>query len=156
MSRQVIVQDVAILRAAGERLLATPQGYLLERASSRGLLAVLAVRHGREQTVDELDVLVDLGLEVVDVVVEHPIYGELRGLLHLRSREDVARFLRRFDESGARLLSETTGGLHLHTVRAPRRELIAQARADLRRRGYLVEPRGRRPGAASRASRRAR
>lgn len=140
VSRQVIVQDIAILRAAGERVLATPHGYLVERAASRAPQAVLAVRHTREQTRDELDLLVDLGLEVVDVVVEHPLYGELRGLLHLRSRDDVARFIRRLDASGARLLSEVTGGPHLHTIRAPRRQLIARARAELGRRGYLVLP----------------
>jgi len=98
----------------------------------------LACRHGREETEDELNTLVDLGLEVVDVVVEHPVYGEIRGLLHIASREDVARFVARLRRSHARLLSAVTGGVHLHTVRGARRELIAKARSELRRRGYLV------------------
>lgn len=139
VSRQAVVQDVAVLRAAGERVLATPQGYVLERDAARMAQAVLAVRHERGRTADELNALVDLGLEVVDVIVEHPIYGELRGLLHLRSREDVARFLGRLEKSRAALLSAVTSGLHLHTVRGPRRELVVKARAALRRRGYLVE-----------------
>jgi transcriptional regulator of NAD metabolism len=142
VSRQVVVQDVAVLRAGGHGILATPHGYALEREAARAE-AVLAVRHGRAQTADELNTLVDLGLEVVDVIVEHPVYGEMRGLLHIASREDVARFVARLRRSRARLLSAVTGGVHLHTIRGPRRELIAKARAALRRRGYLIGTRAR-------------
>lgn len=143
VSRQAVVQDVAVLRAAGQAITATPRGYVLDRERPPGAEAVIAVRHGRAQTADELNALVDLGLEVVDVVVEHPVYGEMRGLLHLASREDVARFVARLQRSRARLLSAVTGGVHLHTVRGPRPELITKARSELRRRGYLVG--GRRP-----------
>lgn len=138
VSRQVIVQDVAVLRAAGHGILATPRGYVVERERPPRTEAVLAVRHGRAETADELNALVDLGLEVVDVIVEHPVYGEMRGLLHLTSREDVARFVARLARSRAGLLSATTGGVHLHTVRGPRRELVARARSEMRRRGYLI------------------
>lgn len=154
VSRQAVVQDVAILRAAGESILATPRGYVLERTRRSRAQAVLAVRHTPAQTPNELNALVDLGLEVVDVVVEHPIYGEMRGLLHLASREDVARFLESLARSGAALLSAVTGGVHLHTVRAPRSDLIAKARAELRRRGYLLEGRGPRGSPRRRAARR--
>lgn len=138
MSRQVIVQDVAVLRAAGRGILATPRGYVIERAMPPRTEAVLAVRHSRAETADELNALVDLGLEVVDVIVEHPVFGEMRGMLRLRSRDDVARFVARLGRSRAGLLSATTGGVHLHTVRGPRRELLAKARSEMRRRGYLI------------------
>lgn len=133
------MQDVAVLRAGGAPVVATPHGYYVERARDGAVRTVLAVRHGRRDTALELNTLVDLGIEILDVTVEHPIYGELRGLLRLRSRADVRRFVRRLHDPDVRLLSEVTGGLHLHTVAAPSRALVARAKDDLRRRGLLVE-----------------
>lgn len=139
VSRQVIVQDVALLRARGEEVVATPQGYLLaERLAPMAQRTVLACRHGREETDDELTTLVDLGVRVIDVIVEHPIYGELRGMLALESREDVRHFVRRLHESGAALLSALTKGVHLHTVEASRPEMLDRAREALRNKGYLL------------------
>lgn len=139
VSRQVIVQDMAVLRASGEEILASPQGYYLYRRGLETYRAVVAVCHTPEQTEDELIALVDVGVEVVDVIIEHPLYGEQRGMLHLASREDVRQFMSRWASSGARLLSELTGGLHLHTLEARRPEQLDRARAVLRERGYLVE-----------------
>lgn len=139
VSRQVIVQDMAVLRAAGEQVQASPQGYYLYRPVPGNQRVVVAVRHTPEQTEDELTALVDIGVEVVDVIVEHPIYGEQRGLLHITSREDVRQFIERWQETGARLLSELTDGLHLHTLEARRPEQLARAQQVLRERGYLVD-----------------
>lgn len=139
-TRQTVVQDIAILRARGEPIVATSRGYLL--ASSlvpNHHRAILAVCHRPDQTEDELSLLLDLGLRVVDVIVDHPIYGEIRGMLMLDSREDLAEWLRGLRERRAHLLSELTEGFHLHTVEAPRPDLLERARAALRRRGYLVE-----------------
>ncbi|WP_066637727.1 transcription repressor NadR [Desulfolucanica intricata] len=117
VSRQVIVQDVAILRAQGIDILATPQGYLLMKQKLEPpKRTILAVKHQFEQTQDELYVLVDNKLKVIDVVVEHPIYGELRGYLMLESRADVNQFINNIKAGGASLLSSLTGGVHLHTV----------------------------------------
>ncbi|MEW5959192.1 MAG: transcription repressor NadR [Chloroflexota bacterium] len=139
VSRQVIVQDMAVLRAAGHEILASPQGYYLPRPLWETHRTVVAVRHTPAQTEDELIALVDVGVEVVDVIVEHPIYGEQRGMLHIASREDVRRFMDRLSATGARLLSELTDGLHLHTLAARRPEQLRRARQVLRERGYLVE-----------------
>lgn len=139
VSRQVIVQDMAVLRASGEQILASPQGYALHRPLAGAYQAIVAVQHTPEQTETELLALVDVGVEVVDVIVEHPIYGEQRGMLHIASREDVAHFIERLRETGARLLSELTGGLHLHTLQARRPEQLDRARHALRELGFLVE-----------------
>lgn len=139
VSRQVIVQDIAILRAAGEDIVATPQGYRLGAGTVAPYRAVLAVRHRPEQTQLELDTMVDCGLRVLDVVVEHPVYGELRGLLMLSSRQDVASFIERVTRSGAALLSTLTGGVHLHTVEALRPDALVRARERLRALGILLE-----------------
>jgi len=100
------------------------------------------VRHRPEQTEDELTIMLDLGLRVVDVSVDHPVYGEMRGMLMLDSREDLRDWLRTIKEKQAHLLSELTDGIHLHAVEAPRAELIERARQALRERGYLFEEAG--------------
>lgn len=139
VSRQIIVQDIALLRAEGNPILATPQGYLLQAeplpASKR---TMLAVRHSPPQTQSELSLLVKHGLTVVDVIVEHPLYGELRGNLMLRSLADVERFMERVKKGQTSLLSSLTMGLHLHTVEYQSAGDLTRAQADLAQQGFLV------------------
>lgn len=136
VSRQVIVQDVAILRAKGYNVMATPQGYLLPQ-NTRGVdTAVLAVKHSPRDTQEELNIMVDHGLKVLDVLVEHPLYGELKGYLMLESRQDVKRFVERVKHEEATLLSSLTNGVHLHTVEYCREEDLEAARAELRKKGF--------------------
>ena len=101
--------------------------------------AILACRHAPERTEEELNILVDHGVKVVDVIVEHAVYGELRGSLMLESRADVQDFLAQVRSSHASYLSSLTGGVHLHTVEASRSELILRAKAQLRARGFLLK-----------------
>src|SRR5579863_528926 len=89
VSRQCLVQDVAILRAGGEEIVATPRGYRLPKGSGRRHRAILACRHAPERTEEELQILVDHGVKILDVIVEHPLYGELRGSLMIESRADL-------------------------------------------------------------------
>ncbi|MCR3921902.1 MAG: transcription repressor NadR [Firmicutes bacterium] len=139
VSRQVIVQDIALLRAAGEQVLATPQGYLLPRSETRALVqAVIACSHTRTQMGDELGIVVDLGGKVRDVVVEHPIYGEMRANLMIASRRDLSLFLRQVEETQAQPLSALTDGLHLHTVEAPSTTIMQEIRDALDNAGFLV------------------
>lgn len=139
VSRQAIVNDVAILRAEGRPIIGTPQGYLLvEPESPAGQYAVLACRHDREGARAELSALVEHGVTVLDVVVEHPLYGELRGNLMISTARDVDRFLESLDHDEAELLSALTGGVHLHTVRAPSEQALEGARRALRDAGMLL------------------
>ncbi|MGH9690405.1 MAG: transcription repressor NadR [Candidatus Acidiferrales bacterium] len=139
VSRQCVVQDIAILRASGKEILATPRGYQLPGNSARSVQAVLACRHAAERTEEELQTLVDHGVKILDVIVEHPLYGELRGSLMIESRADVQDFLRQVKATRATLLSSLTGGVHLHTVEASREEMISRARAQLRAHGFLLK-----------------
>lgn len=139
VSRQCLVQDIAILRAAGEEIVATPRGYRLPEATAHAHRAVLACRHAPERTEEELQILVDHGVRILDVIVEHPLYGELHGSLMLESRADVQDFLTRVKATHASLLSSLTSGIHLHTVEASRPEMIERARARLRQRGFLLK-----------------
>jgi uncharacterized protein len=139
VSRQCLVQDVAILRAGGEEIVATPRGYRLPLAAPQAHRAVLACKHAPERTKEELQTLVDHGVKILDVIVEHPIYGELCGRLMLESRADVDDFLEQVRNSKASLLSSLTGGVHLHTVEAARPEAISRAKAALRARGFWLK-----------------
>lgn len=142
VSRQCLVQDVAILRASGEEIVATPRGYHLPKGLSRAQRphrAILACKHAPERTEEELQILVDHGVRILDVVVEHPVYGELRGSLMIESRADVQDFLAQVNPSRASLLSVLTGGIHLHTVEASKPAMISRAKARLRARGFLLK-----------------
>ncbi len=137
VSRQIIVGDVALLRAAGEEILATPRGYVLGRRSAGEEYRVACI-HTPEEMEDELNAIVDAGGEVADVIVEHPVYGQLTGILGVRSRYDVQEFLRRVWEDGARPLSDLTGGIHLHTIRCTDEETFQRVRKALQKRGFLL------------------
>lgn len=118
VSRQVIVGDIALLRAAGEDISATPRGYVILPATS-GLIRQIACQHGYDDMGNELYAMIDQGCTVLDVIVEHPVYGQLTGSLHLASRYDVAQFLERCAQGGAQPLSNLTEGIHLHTLLCP-------------------------------------
>jgi uncharacterized protein len=138
VSRQCLVQDIAILRAGGEEILATPRGYRLPSPDHHHR-AILACKHAPERTEEELQILVDHGVKILDVIVEHPLYGELRGSLMIESRADLRDFLAQVRRSHAALLSSLTDGVHLHTVEASRPEMILRAKAQLRTRGFLLK-----------------
>lgn len=116
VTRQVVVHEIALLRAMGIPIVATPRGYLLNLNQNIAKHTVISVRHTPLQTRDELYALIDHGLVVDDVMVEHPLYGELRGMLQLRSRQDVDQFLEQLRLGHVALLSSLTDGYHLHTV----------------------------------------
>jgi len=138
VSRQIIVGDVALLRAAGEQISATPRGYVLQRDRD-GLVRTVACVHTTGQTEQELCIMVDNGCTVLDVVVEHPIYGQITGQLQLTSRYDVRQFVERLETEGGEPLSALTGGIHLHTLQCPDESAYERTRQDLKRAGILLE-----------------
>lgn len=137
VSRQIIVGDIALLRAGGAEISATPRGYVLPRATD-GITRTIACRHTLAQTGQELDILVDNGCTVLDVIVEHPVYGQLTGQLQINSRYDVEQFLARIRDSDAAPLSMLTGGLHLHTLCCPNEDAYTRACAALKAAGLLL------------------
>jgi transcriptional regulator of NAD metabolism len=140
VSRQVIVQDISLLKAKNEPIIATSQGYyFIQQSEDQRAKRVIACCHGPEQTEDELNIIVDHGATVLDVLVEHPIYGELKASLMLRSRRDVSHFLRQIKETKASLLSQLTAGVHLHTIDAETEEQLDEACIALERAGYLLK-----------------
>lgn len=138
VSRQIIVGDVALLRATGMEITATPRGYVLPREPV-GYIRTLACCHTSEQVEEELHAMVDQGCTVLDVIVDHPIYGQLTGALSLSNRYEVAQFLQRYRAHSAAPLSLLTEGIHLHTVLFPDHACYLRVTDELRRLGFLLE-----------------
>lgn len=138
VSRQVIVGDVALLRASGREIIATPRGYVMGGAP-RGSVRTVACVHTLERMEEELNIMVDNGCTVLDVVVEHPVYGQLTGELRISSRYDVRRFCLRLADGGANMLSDLTGGVHLHTLSCPDEESYERTLRELDAAGLLLK-----------------
>lgn len=136
VSRQVVVTDVALLRATGVNIQATPRGYVMGREEN-GITRRVACRHASYDTDKELYIMVDNGCTVLDVVVEHPVYGELTGALQLKSRYDVGQFIAKSSQSPP--LSLLTDGIHLHTLACPDEETFQRVYDALKAAGFLLE-----------------
>lgn len=141
VSRQVVVGDIALLRAEGMPILATPRGYLLPAINARGddYVFTVACRHTGKQIAEELYAVVDEGGCVLDVTVEHPVYGQIAGQLHISSRRDADRLTEALADNHAPPLSDLTGGIHLHTIRCPDEQAAGRIREALLRQGFLME-----------------
>lgn len=120
VSRQIIVGDIALLRASGKEIIATPRGYLLKTSLmplSNDFLGVIACKHGLEDMEKELHTIVSHGGIIIDVTVEHPLYGQLTGPLNITSLSDVTEFMEKINSIGFHPLSTLTDGIHLHQIK---------------------------------------
>ena len=136
--REDIARMADLLRASGEKILATPRGYILERTNGQIEYTVACV-HDFENMEKELNIMVDNGCTVVNVTVEHPLYGQLTGPLHLSSRYDVSQFMAACREHGASPLSTLTGGIHLHVLSCPDREHFERTYKELDDAGFIYK-----------------
>lgn len=140
VSRQVIVQDISILKARNHPILATSQGYIyvLEQVKTKTHSRVIACQHRPEDSEHELTIIVDHGGVIKDVVVEHPVYGEITASLMIRNRRDVKHFIKKINSTNASLLSELTEGVHLHTIEAEFLDQLDEICDALDAAGYLL------------------
>lgn len=140
VSRQIVVGDVALLRAAGEEIIATARGYKMDKATqASGYVAKIAVQHGKEAMQEELEIIVSFGAAIIDVIVEHELYGELVGGLHIRNQADITRYMEKYQKSQSTLLSQLTNGIHLHTIRYQQATDLAKIKAALAGKGILYQ-----------------
>lgn len=137
VTRQVIVGDIALLRAEGCRIIATPRGYLTE-GRREGAVRQLACCHSAADTREELFAMVDCGCTVLDVTVEHPVYGQITAPLRLSSRYDVDEFIRKMNSANAAPLSALTEGIHLHALSCPNDAAFEHLRLVLAEKGFLL------------------
>jgi transcriptional regulator of NAD metabolism len=140
VSRQVIVQDISLLKARNYPIVATAQGYVFisERQTGGKQQCVIACQHKPEETEDELLTIVDFGVELKDVTVEHPVYGDLTAALMISNRYQVEAFITKIKKTDASFLLELTDGIHLHTLEANTTQQLEQACAVLKDKGYLL------------------
>lgn len=136
VSRQVIVGDVAILRAGGADISATPRGYVLGTPQS-GVVQQVACIHDAHHLEEELTAIVQAGGEIVDVIVEHAVYGQLTGGLHIRSLQDIQDFMEKYTHQEVRPLSDLTGGIHLHTIHCPDVQTMQRVMSALSKHSFL-------------------
>jgi len=140
VTRQVIVQDISLLRARGENILATPQGYIIPKTNNKSsIIKKIVCKHTEYSEIeDELKTIVDLGGRVIDVIVEHPLYGEIKGQLEINSRADVDEFMDSLRRNRAEPLSSLTEGIHLHTIVVGSEEMLLRIKKALKSKNYLI------------------
>lgn len=139
VSRQVIVGDITLLKARNEPIIATSQGYMyLQNETRKNPERTIACQHDPSQAQEELFLLVDIGITVKDVKIEHPVYGDLTASIMVSTRKEVESFLSKVTETKAILLSELTSGIHLHTISAASEDLLDEAEEALNEVGILV------------------
>ena len=137
VSRQVVVQDIALLRTEGHEILATPRGYQIEKASP--CVRLYKMCHTEEETEQELCAIVDLGGTVMDVIVNHRAYGKITAPLSIKSRRDVNTFIGEIKSGKSSLLMNVTSGYHFHHIGAPSEEILDEIQEKLDSLGFLAE-----------------
>ena len=125
VSRQVIVQDIAILRAKGINIVATSKGYSILRQNNieRNIKTLVCKHKGYTSIEKELSIIIDMGGKILDVIVVHPVYGEIRCTLMINSRYDLEKFIEKVRTSKAEPLASLTKGEHIHTIEVPSDEV---------------------------------
>lgn len=139
VSRQIIVQDIALLRAVNRNILSTTKGYVLYYQEEQKVNRCFLVKHTDDQIQDELCTIVDNGGKVLDVIVMHEIYGEISTGLIIKTRQDVYDFVEKLKNRKTVPLKGLTDGVHLHTVEADSEVILDRIETQLKEKGYLIE-----------------
>ncbi len=137
VSRQIIVQDITVLKGVGYEILSTHKGYLMQKSPL--VERVFKLKHTTEQTEDELTSIVDFGGTVVDVFVWHKVYGRISATLNIFSKLQVKQFLEGVRTGKSTELMNITGGYHYHTVRADSEAVLDKIEAYFKEKNYLAK-----------------
>ena len=136
VSRQVIVQDIALLRAANYNIISTTRGYVCQ--SKRNASCIIEVEHESNQIEDELNTIVDMGGKIIDVWIEHEVYGKLKAQLSIGSRFHVKEFMDDITNGQSSPLLNLTSKKHYHTIEAENEETLQLIKNKLKEKGYLI------------------
>ena len=137
VSRQVIVQDIALLRANATAIFSTNRGYVLQEKNV--CERVFKVQHTDEEVEEELSIIVDMGGFVKDVFVYHKVYGVLKAEMNIKSRMDIRKYMEDINSGKSSLLKNVTSGYHYHTISADSEEILDMIQEDLSTRGFLAK-----------------
>ena len=136
VSRQVIVQDMAVIRAATPGILSTTRGYVIQQDSS--CVREFKVRHESDQTAEEMNLIVDCGGRVKNISISHRVYGRVTAEMDIRSRQDVNEFVQAINSSHSSVLSSATSGYHYHLIEASSQERLDLIGEQLKKAGFLA------------------
>jgi hypothetical protein len=139
VSRQVIVQDISLLRAANVEILSTTRGYYIESEKKPYAERVFKVFHEENQIMQEMNLVVDLGGCLVDVFVYHKVYGVVKAQMNVRSRRDAQEYLNEIEAGKSKPLLHLTSGYHYHTVRAESEQVLDLIQEELKKQGFLAQ-----------------
>lgn len=139
VSRQVIVGDVTILKAKNEPIIATSQGYLYMNQPITRSKRIVACSHPPDKAAEEMLLLVNLGITIGDVIIEHSVYGDLTASIMVSTPQEVHQFVDKINSTKSAYLSELTNGIHLHTIYASSEDALDKAEEALRSHGFLIE-----------------
>lgn len=137
VSRQVIVQDMALIRANGIEVIATNRGYVVQE--SKEVSRVFKVIHTDEQVEEELNLFVDLGAKVEDVFVYHKVYGVIKADMNIKSRRDVSKYMGEITSGKSTNLKNLTSNYHYHTIVAEDEQTLELVQEELIKRGFLAK-----------------
>lgn len=137
VSRQVIVQDIAVMRSAGALITPTSHGYFVEKVAKNS--RVFKTVHTDDECREELQIIVDNGGRIDDVFVYHRLYGVMRAPLNIKNRHDVDVFLEGVETGKSKLLMNITSNYHYHTVSADDEETLDRIQDALQKRGFLAD-----------------
>lgn len=136
VSRQIVVQDIALLRAEDNSIYSTTRGYLID--SPKKYRRVFCVSHTDEEIEEELNSMVDLGGTVLDVFIEHKVYGDIRAELNINSRKKIKDFVEKLRTGNVAPLKNLTSSEHYHTVEAESEEILNLIEEELIRKNLLI------------------
>lgn len=139
VSRQIIVGDITILRTAGHDIYATPRGYLLPHKNIiEEKIATICCQHDDLNLQQELEIIIDNGGKLRDVIIDHPVYGEIKVNLFINNRRDINLFLQKKAQTNASALMSITHGIHYHTIEIPNLETLELIKAELNKVHILI------------------
>lgn len=138
VSRQVIVQDMAVIRASTPGILSTTRGYVLQHDKDIACTREFKVRHGQEHAAEELNLIVDCGGRVKNISISHRVYGRVTAEMDIRSRQDVNEFVQAINNSHSSVLSSATSGYHYHLIEASSQERLDLIGEQLKKAGFLA------------------
>ena len=138
VSRQIIVQDIALLRANGTEIFSASRGYLLPK-TNQNVSRILKVYHSDDETEEEMTLIVDLGGKIQDVFIYHKVYGVIRADMNIRSRKDIQKFMESILSGKSSLLKNVTAGYHYHTIFAEDEETLDLIQEQLDKKGMLAK-----------------
>ena len=136
VSRQVIVQDMAVIRASTSGILSTTKGYVMQQDNC--FVREFKVRHGQDKTAQELNLIVDCGGRVRNISISHRVYGRISAEMDIRSRQDVNEFIEALKHSYSSVLSTATSGYHYHLIEASSEERLDLIGEQLEKAGFLA------------------